>query len=80
MKKTFFALFINLTFASLSMNAQTNEEQVFKGKYLQQVEKNAAIEARAQLVLITSKYKVNTETYNTLFKVYHDRKMEIEKT
>lgn len=80
MKKTIFAFLINLAFASHQMNAQTNEEQVFKEKYLQQIEKNAAIEARAQLVLITSKYRIDTETYNLLFKVFHDRKMQMEKT
>lgn len=80
MKKTIFALLINLILASHQVNAQTNEEQVFKEKYLQQVEKNAAIEARAQLVLITSKYRIDTETYNLLFKVFHDRKIQMEKT
>lgn len=79
MKKTIFVLLISLAFTSHKMNAQTSEEQFFKEKYLQQIEKNAANEARAQLILITGKYKVDTETYNTLYKLYYDRKIEIEK-
>lgn len=79
MKKTFFALLINLAFVSLPMNAQTNENQIFKEKYLQQVEKNAVVEAKAQLVLIMGKYKLDTETYKTLYQVYYNRKIEIEK-
>lgn len=80
MKKTIFALLINLVFVTNQVNAQTNEEQVFKEKYLQQIEKNAVAEAQAQLLLIRGKYRIDNEIYKTLFAVYYNRKIEIEKT
>ena len=79
MKKTIFILLINLAFASLQMNAQTNEEQIFKEKYLKQLEKNAVTEAQAQLLLIRGKYKIDNEMYKALFHIYYNRKIEIEK-
>lgn len=79
MKKTIFVLLINLTFASYQINAQTNEEQVFQEKYLKQMEKNAVAEAQAQLLLDRGKYKIDNDMYKTLFHVYYNRKMEIEK-
>ncbi|WP_026715272.1 hypothetical protein [Flavobacterium daejeonense] len=79
MRKTIFALLINLAFASHQMNAQTNEEQVFKEKYLKQMEKNAVAEAQAQLLLVRGKYRIDNEMYKTLFRVYYNRKLEIEK-
>lgn len=79
MKKTIFALLISLFFASHQGNAQANEEQIFKEKYLKQLEKNAVAEAQAQLILIRGKYRIDNEMYKTLFQVYYNRKMEIEK-
>lgn len=79
MKKTFIALVISLTFFSHPMSAQTKEEQKFKEKYLLQAERNADVEAKAQLVLILRKYKLDQETYNTLYQAYYNRRIELEK-
>lgn len=79
MKKTFFALVISLTFLSQPVSAQTKEEQKFKEEYLLQAEKNADAEAKAQLVLIMSKYKLDAETYKTLYQAYYNRRIELDK-
>jgi len=79
MKKTFFALLISLTFLSQPVSAQTKEEQTFKEKYLLQAEKNAHAEARAQLVLIIRKYKLDKETYSALYQAYYNRRIVLEK-
>jgi hypothetical protein len=79
MKKTIFALLINLAFASHQTNAQANQAQAFNEKYLLQAEKNAVVEAKAQLVLINDKYKLDAENYKTLYQVYYNRRIEIEK-
>lgn len=79
MKKTIFGLVISLAFFSHSMNAQNNQKQTFKDQYLQQAEKNADAEAKAQMVLITRKYKLDSETYKTLYQTYYNRRIELEK-
>ncbi|CAD0002246.1 hypothetical protein [Flavobacterium chungangense] len=79
MKKTIFGLIISLAFFSHSMNAQNNQKQPFKDQYLQQAEKNAEAEAKAQLALITHKYKLDPETYKTLYETYYNRRIELEK-
>lgn len=79
MKKTFFALVISLTFLSQPVSAQTKEEQKFKEEYLLQAEKNADAEAKAQLVLIMRKYKLDAETYKTLYQAYYNRRIELDK-
>lgn len=79
MKKTFFALVISLAFLSHPMKAQTKEEQKFKDRYLLQAGINADIEAKAQLVLIIRKYKLDAETYKTLYQAYYNRRIELDK-
>lgn len=79
MKKTIFVILFSLFFVSYSGNAQTNEDQVFKEKYLKLLEKNAIAEAQAQLILIRGKFRIDNEIFKTLFQVYYNRKMEIEK-
>lgn len=79
MKKTFFALVISLAFLSHPMRAQTKEEQKFKERYLLQAQRNADAEAKAQLVLIIRKYKLDGETYKTLYQAYYNRRIELDK-
>ena len=79
MKKTFFALMIGLAFYSNAIDAQTKVDTKFKEQYLQQAEKNADAEAKAQLTLIARKHKLDKETYNTLYQTYFKRRIELEK-